>query len=203
MPGAEQAKIILASQSRARGLMLENAGVKFKAISPELDEAAFLRGLDDDAHAPEAAALALAKEKARIVSDKNPGALVIGGDQVLDASGRIVSKARDKSEAKEKLKSLRGKTHELHSAVAVAKDGMVIWSHVSHAKLVMHDFDNAFLEKYCAAAGDSLTRAVGGYEIEGAGAWLFSKVEGDLFTVMGLPLLPLLSYLREQHGATP
>lgn len=202
MPAGEGAQIILASQSRARGLMLENAGLKFKAVKPELDEAAFLRGLDG-ANAPEVAALALAKEKARIVSSGNPGALVIGGDQVLAAEGRIMSKAQDTAEAKEKIKFLRGKTHELLSAVAVAKDGMVIWSHGAQARLNMHDFDDAFLEKYCAAAGEGLTRAVGGYEIEGAGAWLFSKIEGDSFTVMGLPLLPLLSYLREQHGVTP
>lgn len=202
MSAGEATPIILASKSQARCLMLENAGLKFKAINPSLDEAAFLRDLDV-ANAPEAAALALAKEKARIVSAENPDALVIGGDQVLAAADCIISKARDKTEAKEKLKSLRGKTHELLSAVAVAKDGTVIWSHVSQAKLAMHDFHDEFLERYCAAAGDGLTRAVGAYEIEKAGVWLFSSVEGDLFTVMGLPLLPLLSYLREQHKVMP
>ena len=202
MSAAKTQPIILASQSRARSLMLENAGLKFTALKPELDEAAFLCGLND-ADTPEKAALALAKEKARILSAENPGTLVIGGDQVLSAEGRIINKARDKTEAKEKLKSLRGKTHELLSAAAIAKDGAVIWSHVSQARLAMHDFDDAFLDQYCAAAGEGLTRAVGAYEIESAGAWLFSKVEGDLFTVMGLPLLPLLSYLRAEHGVMP
>jgi septum formation protein len=188
--------------------MMKNAGLNFKVIKPMLDEMAVIHSMMNhnetkEKLTPAIIAMELAKKKALAVSRKNPDALVIGSDQVLVAEGRMISKAHNKTEAKEKLKFLRGKTHSLISAVTVAKAETIFWSHQSEARLTMHDFDDAFLEAYCGVADDALTRAVGAYEIEGPGAWLFSEVKGDQFTVMGMPLLPLLGYLHEYHGVIP
>ncbi len=201
-------KIVLASQSRARQAMLKSAGVNFRVIKPILDEMAMVHEMmkhftGPEKLTPEKIAMELAKKKALVVARKNPDALVIGSDQVLVVDNRMVSKARNKTEAMAKLKMLRGKTHKLISAVAVAKGETIFWSHEEEAILTMHDFDDAFLERYIAVAGDALTQAVGAYEIEGRGSWLFSKIEGDHNTILGMPLLPLLAYLREYHEVMP
>lgn len=210
LPGdaVKQPKIILASQSRARSEMLRGAGVNFRIIKPVLDEVALVHEMmkhftGPEKLTPEKIATELAKKKALTVARKNPDALVVGSDQVLVLDDRMMSKARNRAEAVAKLKTLRGKTHRLISAVAVAKAETIFWSHEEEAQLTMHDFDDAFLDRYVAGAGDALTRAVGAYEIEGRGAWLFSKVEGNYNTILGMPLLPLLSYLREYHGVVP
>ena len=200
-------KIILASQSKARYAMLKNAGVNFKVVRPVVDEMAMvhelMRASGKEKITPEKIALDLAKKKALAVAGKNPDALVIGSDQILVVEGKMMSKARSKEEAKEKLRHLRGKTHRLISAVAVAKAGTVFWDHEEEASLTMHDFSDEFLESYCARAGDALTKAVGAYAIEGAGAWLFSDIQGDHFTILGMPLRPLLAYLHEYHAVKP
>jgi septum formation protein len=200
-------KIILASQSKARYAMLKNAGLHFKVIRPVVDEMAMINELmrtsGREKITPEKIAMDLAKKKALAVAGKNPDALVVGSDQILVLEGKMMSKARSKEEAKEKLRHLRGKTHRLISAVAVAKAGTVFWSHEEEASLTMNDFSDEFLENYCAHAGDALTKAVGAYEIEGLGAWLFSDIQGDHFTILGMPLRPLLAYLYEYHAVKP
>jgi septum formation protein len=190
-------KIILASQSRPRRALLKNAGIKFRVVPADIDEKKFSKGLK-----PVKAAQELAKRKALAMAAKHPGALVIGADQILECSGKIFTKAKNKKDAEKKLKLLRGKTHRLISAVCVVQDKKILWTHTGKAKLTMHDFDDVFLKKYTARAGPALTRAVGAYELEGAGAWLFKNVQGDHFTILGLPLLPLLKFLKS-HGVKP
>ncbi len=200
-------KLVLASQSKARYAMLKNAGVNFSVIRPVLDEIAMvhdiMRVAGTEKITPAKIAGELARKKALVVAKKNPEAIVIGSDQILVLEGKMMSKAKNKEEAKDRLRALRGKTHTLISAVAVAKGGTVFWSHEDTAELTMRDFNDEFLESYCDVAGEALTKAVGAYQIENAGAWLFSEVKGDHFTVLGMPLRPLLAYLNEYHGVKP
>lgn len=188
--------LILASKSAARQAMLKNAGLEFQSIPAEIDERAF-----GNAGSPKELAGILAVEKAKYVARLNPDALVIGSDQILEFEGKTIHKAQNLQDAKEKLSALRGKTHSLISAVAVVKGETTLWSDAQAAALTMHDFDDAFLSAYVEKAGDALTQNVGAYALEGEGVHLFDKIEGDYFTILGLPLLPLLKYLREDHGA--
>lgn len=196
--------LILASQSAARQNMLRAAGLEFEMQPANLDETAILKvwqeTQQDKQILPKDMALLLAEEKARFVSAQHPGALVIGADQILECEGEILSKAEDKNEAEEKLKFLRGKTHSLISAVVVAYENKILWGAQDMAHLSMHEFDEEFLARYCQSAGQALTHSVGAYELESLGIQLFDKVEGNYFTILGLPLLPLLKYLREEHG---
>ena len=189
-------RLILASQSTSRRAMLENVGLKFDCIPADLDEDGITARLLKSVVKPEGIASALAQEKAEYVSLKNPDALVIGADQVLEIEGKLLSKATSAADAQEKLKQLRGKTHRLISSVCVAQKGKAIWQHQDQARLTMRNVNDQILAGYCAAAGPALTRSVGAYELEGIGAWLFERVEGDYFTILGLPLLPLLGYLQ-------
>jgi septum formation protein len=141
---------------------------------------------------------ALAAAKAIDVSSRNRRALVIGSDQVLSMGDRLFSKATNRDQARRTLQTLRGNTHVLHSAVALAKNGVTVWEHISKANLTMRSFSDAWLEDYLDAAGDALTDCVGGYKLEGLGIQLFDKVEGDYFTILGMPLLPLLNELRHR-----
>jgi septum formation protein len=194
----DNGRLILASQSASRHAMLERVGLKFESIPAEIDEETLTSALLEKGAKPEAIAAALAMDKALHISAQNPGALVIGADQVLELEGKLISKAADAIEAQQKLKQLRGKTHRLVSAVCVALDGKPVWQHYDEARLVMRDVNDQILAAYCAAAGPALTRSVGAYELEGIGAWLFERVEGDFFTILGLPLLPLLGYLQHE-----
>lgn len=189
-------RLVLASGSKARRAMLEETGIGFEIVKSGVDESALMQAMAGRPAAEIAAALA--QEKALSVSMKNQGVLAIGGDQVLTCGGRIYSKAADVGEARCNLLSLRGKIHDLVSAVCVAQGGKVIWSHCDTARMTMRDFDDAFLESYMASAGDALTSTVGGYEIEGCGKALFEKAEGDHWTIMGMPFAALKDFLREK-----
>lgn len=190
--------VVLASGSAARAALLRSAGVAATVDVPGVDEAEVKAGLQ--AGGADAAAIAetLAELKAQRVSRRHGGLLVVGADQVLSCGGRLYDKPRTSAEAREQLQSLRGRRHELSSAVALVRDGSRLWHHIGQATLTMREFSEAFLEDYLQAAGDDLCDSVGGYKLEGLGAQLFAEIEGDYFTVLGLPLLPLLDILREQ-----
>ncbi len=190
-------RIILASRSKARNAMLRNVGIPFETIPASINESEMMRQMRDMNTTPENIAMSLAEAKAARISREYPDNTVIGSDQVLVLDGKILQKAEKREDAKEKLKLLRGKTHELVSAVCLAKKGEVIWEARSSAKLTMRDFDDEFLNDYLASAGDVLTDCAGCYALEESGSWLFEKVEGDIFTIMGMPLLPLLGFLHE------
>jgi septum formation protein len=191
--------ITLASQSTARQMILRNAGVAFDAVSPGVDEDAAKAGLLAEAVSPRDIADALAEMKAVKVSTKRSG-LVIGADQTLDLNGRLIDKAVSLDEARARLLELRGISHKLHSAVVVARDGQPIWRVVESAKLSVRPFSEAWLDRYIERRGEALLWSVGCYELEGEGVQLFDRIEGDYFTILGLPLVGLLDFLR-LHGA--
>jgi septum formation protein len=185
---------MLASKSTARRALLEAAGIPVEIEPASIDERAVeaRAGLDDAA----AAAGLLAREKARAVAQKHPGRLVLGADQTLALGQRRFSKAPDRAGAREQLAALRGKIHTLHSAVAVVQGGAVMFEHVDAAHLTMRAFSDGFLDSYLDTVGGAATASVGGYQLEGAGIQLFERVDGDHSTILGLPLLPLLDWLR-------
>lgn len=180
--------------------MLRGAGLAFDIIPADIGEEKLLQQMVQQKQPPETVAASLARAKSLYVSQQNPGALVIGGDQVLWFEGRLFSKAKTFTEARSNLKAFSGKTHSLISAACVARDGGILWEGHARADMKMRAFDDAFLDGYMAMAGDALLKTVGGYELENAGKMLFDAVEGDYFTVLGLPLLPLLDFLKRPGG---
>ncbi len=186
-------KIILASKSDARKSMLENACLDFQIIPANIDEDAIIKNSSADI---KTTTEKLAQSKALSISQKHPNTIVIGSDQTLEHKGKLLFKATTYDKAKEKLKLLRGDVHTLYSSVCVAKNENIIFSYTDQAELTMHDFDDEFLSNYMELDPDAFTSSVGAYKIEGAGAWLFSSVKGNIFTIMGMPLLPLLGFLR-------
>lgn len=193
--------VILASKSAARRAVLAGAGVPFEAASAGVDEDATKLRLLADGAGPRAVAEALAEEKALAVSRHRAG-LVIGADQTLELEGRLYDKVETLAAARERLGLLRGRTHRLHSAVVVARDGAPIWRETVSAALQMRDFSDAFLEHYLTAEGEAALGSVGCYRLESLGAQLFAQVAGDYFAILGLPLLGLLELLR-QHQVLP
>ncbi len=190
--------LVLASRSAARASLLRGAGIDFQIDAADLNEAAIREALRADGGDAAAAAAALADEKAIQVSRRHRGALVIGADQILDCQGEWFDKPLDVQRARTDLLALRGRDHRQCSAVSVARDGETLWRHGEAARLTMRRFSDAFLSDHLAAAGDAVLTSAGAYQLEGPGVQLFSAIEGDYFTILGLPLLPLLDYLRRQ-----
>jgi septum formation protein len=201
---AEAVGLILASGSRFRRTMLERAGVKFSVVPADVDEGRIKNALLEDDPDIEASVVAarLACEKAVQVSRLHPHALVIGSDQVLVCGGEIFSKPPDLAAARLQLIHLRGFTHALPTAVALAQGGEIVWSHIDEPQMTMRPFSEGFLDDYIAAEGQVLCDTVGAYQFEGRGAQLFEAMEGDMFSVIGLPLLPLLAELRRRGALT-
>ena len=190
-------KIVLASSSPFRKSLLTNAGIAFTAVKPDVDERAAEAPLKGSGATPEDVALVLATAKAAEVSERNPQALVIGSDQTLSLGDEIFHKPVDMEHARRHLLALSGRTHQLNSAMAVIRNGETLWSHVAVARLTMRKLEPAFIGRYLARVGDQALASVGAYQIEGEGIQLFEKIEGDYFTIVGLPLVPLLAALRE------
>jgi septum formation protein len=190
--------IILASESPARIRLLKAAGLIFESRAHRVAE-----GFDDEPEAPQDVARRLAAEKALSITEATPEDLVIGSDQVLECDGKLFSKARDIEELKLQLHELRGRTHALHAGLACVQEGKVIFSHVSTATLKMRHFSDTFLESYLAWNSSDVLSCVGGYKIEQEGIQLFDKIDGDIFTIQGIPLLPLLAFLRSRKLLLP
>jgi septum formation protein len=188
--------LILASQSRARQALLANAGIAFEAIPADIDERALQS--DSGLSAPAEIASLLAGEKALSVSSHHPDRIVVGADQTLALGTQLFSKPAGRAQAAEQLRALSGISHDLHSAVAVARDGKVLFAHVSIARMTMRELSGAEVRTYLDEAGEAVTTSVGAYQLEGLGIHLFERIEGDHFTILGLPLLPLLAFLRGQ-----
>lgn len=188
--------LVLASTSPFRAAILMNAGVAFRAEAARIDERVVEEPLLQADATPEDIAAVLAEAKAAEVSDRNKGALVLGGDQTLSLEGRLFHKPADMEEARRNLLEFSGKTHQLWSALALVRDGETLWRHVSVAHMQIRELSPQFIGRYLARVGDAALNSVGCYQYEGEGIQLFEKTEGDYYTIIGLPLLPLLAELR-------
>jgi nucleoside triphosphate pyrophosphatase len=191
-----KAPLVLASQSRARQMLLDNAGLAYEAVPADIDERAIQQ--KSGLLKPGEIAALLAQEKALFVSSKMPDRYVVGADQTLALGQRLFSKPAGQAQAAEQLRALAGNTHELHSALAVARDGKIVLSEVSIARMTMRQLSGDEVRTYLDTAGEAVTTSVGAYQLEGLGVHLFDRIEGDHFTILGLPLLPLLAFLRGQ-----
>jgi septum formation protein len=188
--------LVLASQSRARQALLANAGIDFEAFPADVDERELQRA--SGLSAPGDIAALLARQKALAVSARQPGRFVVGADQTLARGAKLFVKPDGRAQAAEQLRALAGGGHELHSAVAVARNGEILFEQVSIARMTMRQLGEREIGAYLDAAGQVVTTSVGAYQLEGLGVHLFERIEGDHFTVLGLPLLPLLAFLRTQ-----
>jgi septum formation protein len=189
--------LILASQSHARKMLLANAGIDFEAMPADIDERAIQQ--NSKATAPDEIAGLLAREKALWVSQRKAGHYVIGADQTLALGDRLFNKTGNLASAAEQIRALSGQSHALHSAIAVALDGKVMFEAVAVARMTMRSLSDSDIAAYLDAAGETVTQSVGAYQLEGLGVHLFERIEGDHSTILGLPLLPLLGFLRSQH----
>jgi septum formation protein len=199
--GLSQRDVVLASETESPRKLLTAAGLAFRVVGPDVDEAAIHEALlkDKGEVDPGDVAELLARAKAQEVSARFPGALVIGAEQALSLNGKILHKPKDHDAVRDTLFSLRGQTHQLHSAVALAEGEQVTWTHIETAHLTMRPFSPQFLGRYLAAAGPQVYQSVGAYQLDGLGIQLFDRIEGDYFAILGLPLLLLCARLREQR----
>lgn len=187
--------LVLASTSATRRMLLEAAGVPVEPVAARVDEEGVRRALEAEGATPRDVADTLAEMKARKVAERRPDAMVLGCDQVLEAGRKVFAKPETPEEARAQLMELRGKTHRLLSAAVIYDKGEPVWRHVGEARLTMRGFSDAYLDDYIARNWDSIRHSVGGYKLEEEGVRLFERVEGDHFTILGLPLMPLLAYL--------
>lgn len=192
------APLVLASKSLGRRLALEQAGAPFSIHPAEIDERAIEALVAVEGGGADAIAAKLAREKALAVSSQHPSAIVIGADQLASCEGRRFGKPADRAAAAEQLRFLAGRTHRLHSALALARDGVLLFETIAHADLIMRPFSEEFLAAYLDSVGEAATTSAGAYQIEGLGIHLFEKVAGDHWTILGLPLTPLLAVLRRE-----
>ena len=190
--------IVLASASKVRRALLEAAGLEILVDPAAVDEAAVKESYAGEGAGPGEIAEALAELKARRVSPRHPGLIVLGADQILDCEGQRFDKPKGMTGARAQLHALSGRRHRLISGLVAVRDGQRLWHHTGEAVLTMRKLSEGFLEGYLAAAGPAVLESVGAYQLEGLGAQLFTRIEGDYFTVLGLPLLPLLDFLRLQ-----
>lgn|SRR5208282_1986746 len=189
--------LVLASRSAVRRTLLEAAGVPVDVHPADIDERSLKTGVTSETATGIAARLA--RQKASVVAGLHPGRLVLGADQTLALDARLFTKPADRAAARTQLRALSGRSHELHSAIAFAQDATVLFEYVGTARLTMRSFSNRFLDLYLEAVGSAATASVGAYQIEGPGIQLFERVEGDYFTILGLPLMAALDFLR-RHG---
>ena len=189
--------LILASSSPFRRTLMKNAGLTFEAHAAEIDERAIEAPLEKKGASPDEVALVLARAKAKEVSGRFPGALVIGSDQTMSLGEKVFHKPKDMADAANHLTQLSGKTHRLNSAIALCRDGAFLWDHVAHASLTMRSLSAGFIDQHLQRVGSKAMSSVGAYQLEGEGIQLFEKIDGEYFTIIGLPLLPLLAKLRE------
>jgi nucleoside triphosphate pyrophosphatase len=189
--------LVLASQSRTRKILLANAGLAFETMPADIDE----RGVQQTSKLsmPGEVASLLAREKARFVSARKAGHYVVGADQTLALGNRLFNKPDGRVAAAEQIRALAGQTHELHSAIAVVLDGQILFETVAVARMSVRLLGSDAISAYLDAAGEAVTSSVGAYQLEGLGVHLFEKIDGDHFTILGLPLLPLLAFFRAQH----
>ncbi|CAO3417029.1 Maf family protein [Azospirillum endophyticum] len=192
-------QLVLASGSRTRAAMLERAGLTAILDRPLVDEDEVKAAGRAEGVSADIVAETLAELKAQRITRRHPGALVVGADQMLECEGRWFDKPADRAAARAQLLELRGRTHRLVSCAVVVRDGERMWHRIDSARLTMRNFTEAFLDDYLDLVGDDVLHSVGAYQLEGLGAQLFHRVEGDFFTILGLPLLPLLGFLRV-HG---
>lgn len=192
-------RVVLASSSASRRALLSGAGLRFEVVAPRVDEESVKQSMRRGSAGADATALLLAELKALRVSTSDPDALVIGADQLLVCGGEVFDKPTDLADARAQLRRLRGRRHDLILAVTCFRNGARLWHHVGHDRLTMRDFSDEVLDEYLAVEAEHVTQCVGAYRLEGLGVQLFEAIEGDYFSILGLPLLPLLGFLR-QHG---
>ena len=199
--GSKSGGVVLASASKVRERLLRAAGLSLQVVPADIDENAIREALkaEDDAISADDLAEVLARTKAQEIAQRRLGRWTIGCDQILEFENRIFEKARNDDEVRANLLELSGKSHSLHSAVVLADGDEIVWTHVDVARVKLRAFTPQFVGRYMAAAGDSLRRSVGCYELEGLGIQLIERIEGDYFTVLGLPLYALLDALRERE----